>query len=83
MLTERALWQTATAQESHALKERTMSPTKRYAKKQAKARQRRRAVQERLALHMGVAKAPVCNRPLIYTPGPCAVPIIPLSGTTH
>jgi hypothetical protein len=49
MLTERALGQTATAQEPHALKERTMSPTKRYAKKQTKARQRRRTVQERLA----------------------------------
>src|SRR5882762_6295401 len=29
-------------------------------------------------LHMGVAKAPWCNLHLLYTPCPCAVPIIPL-----
>jgi hypothetical protein len=29
---------------------------------------------------MGVAKAPVGNLPLLYTPCPCVVPIIPLSG---
>ena len=29
---------------------------------------------------MGVVKAPVCNLPLLYTPCPCAVPIIPLLG---
>ena len=31
-------------------------------------------------LHMGVAKAPWCNLHLLYTPCPCAVPIIPLPG---
>jgi len=31
-------------------------------------------------LHMGVAKVPLCNLPLLYTPCPCAVPIIPLPG---
>jgi hypothetical protein len=29
---------------------------------------------------MGVAKAPLCNLPLLYTLCPCAVPIIRLSG---
>src|SRR5262245_5684180 len=44
------LGQTVTAQASHGSQESTMSPTKRYAKQQAKARQRRRlTVQERLA----------------------------------
>jgi hypothetical protein len=32
-------------------------------------------------LHVGVAKAPVCNLPLLYTPCPCVVPIIRLPGT--
>src|SRR5215467_783979 len=31
---------------------------------------------------MGVVKAPVCNLPLLYTPCPCAVPIIPLPSLT-
>ena len=31
---------------------------------------------------MGVAKAPVCNLPLLDTSCPCAVPIIRLPGTT-
>jgi len=31
---------------------------------------------------MGVAKVPVCNLPLLYTPCPCAVLIIPLPGTS-
>ena len=44
------LGQTVTAKAPHGSQEGTMSPTKRYAKKQAKARQRRRLkVQERLA----------------------------------
>jgi hypothetical protein len=44
------LGQIVTAKASHGSQEGTMSPTKRYAKKQAKARQRRRLkVQERLA----------------------------------
>src|SRR5713101_8265717 len=43
------LGQTVTATASHGSQEGTMSPTKRYAKKQAKASQRRRlTVQERL-----------------------------------
>src|SRR5437870_8804544 len=46
----RALGQTATAQDPHETQERTMSPTQRYAKKQAKTRQRRRLkAHERLA----------------------------------
>src|SRR5712691_11813850 len=50
MLTERALGQTATATDSHRIQEYTMSPTIRYVKKHAKARQRRRlTAQERLA----------------------------------
>src|SRR5882724_5999486 len=50
MLTERALGQTATATDPHRIQERSMSPTKRYATQQAKARQRRRLqAQERLA----------------------------------
>jgi hypothetical protein len=28
----------------------------------------------------GVVKVPLCNLPLLYTPCPCAVPIIPLPG---
>src|SRR5262245_65704785 len=44
-----ALGQTATAQNPYTPKERTMSSPQRYAKKQAKARQRRRrTAQERL-----------------------------------
>jgi hypothetical protein len=31
---------------------------------------------------MGVAKAPMCNLPLLYTTCRCVVPIIPLPGTT-
>src|SRR3712207_4398793 len=33
-------------------------------------------------LHVGIAKTSVCNRPLLYTSWPCAVPIIRLLGTT-
>jgi len=32
------------------------------------------------ALHMGVAQAPVCTLPLLYTTCPCVVPIIRLPG---
>jgi len=35
-----------------------------------------------LCLHMGVAKAPVGNLPLLYPLCPWMVPIIPLSGIT-
>jgi hypothetical protein len=35
---------------------------------------------QKMILHIRVAKAPVCNLPLIYTPCPCAVPIIRLPG---
>src|SRR4029434_1953342 len=37
---------------------------------------------QQMILHIRVAKAPVCNLPLIYTPCPWAVPIIPLPGIT-
>jgi hypothetical protein len=36
---------------------------------------------QKMILHIRVAKAPVGNLPLIYTPCPCAAPIIPLPGT--
>ena len=35
----------------------------------------------RLILHVAVVETPVCNPPILYTPCPCAVPIIRLPGT--
>jgi hypothetical protein len=50
VLTERALVRTAIATDPHGIQECTMSPAKRYAKKQAKVRRRRyRTAYERLA----------------------------------
>jgi hypothetical protein len=36
----------------------------------------------RLILHVAVVETPVCTPPILYTPCPCAVPIIRLLGTT-
>ena len=35
---------------------------------------------QQMILHIRVAKAPVCKLPLLYTPCPCVVPVIPLPG---
>jgi len=35
-------------------------------------------VVQKMTLYIRVAKAPACNLPLLYTPCPCVVPIIPL-----